>query len=491
MIAESLILGSIIYLLKKIYRSAYESAPGRAFSRLCAALASEWDRSAVVNWFCTPGFLGKKAGKSAGRARRSLCSAYERLGMSRAVSGSMFLNCFIWAGLAAVLAPLIPTMGVLALCMVAYGSVLLRLLHDRSYGYERSPLSLPVNVYAAFYLIGTLHSVDRSGSLYIGVLSIVFILFSTVLYYSVDRQRQLDLLTALMVTAAAAVSCYGILQYKFRWGYQSAAWIDDDMFSSIRFRVSATLQNPNMLGQYLLLMIPLGGAKLLGSKGTLKKLYYFCCCAAMCLCMLLTFSRGAWLGLMFAGVIFFVLLRPRLLFMAPFALIALYMMLPETIAQRFTSIGDLTDSSTSYRLNIWLGTIRMLRDGYWKLGIGPGVDAFNKIYPYYSYETVVAPHAHNLFLQIVCDAGIAALIVFLWILLRLYRTLCAALRIEKDFMSKLLQIACLSGMSGFLVQAMTDYSFYNYRVMFIFWAYAGLGALCARRSSMKRGGSLL
>ena len=103
----------------------------------------------------------------------------------------------------------------------------------------------------------------------------------------------------------------------------------------------------------------------------------------------------------------------------------------------------------------------------------------------------MAPHAHNLFLQIVCDAGIAALIVFLWILLRLYRTLCAALRIEKDFMSKLLQIACLSGMSGFLVQAMTDYSFYNYRVMFIFWAYAGLGALCARRSSMKRGGSLL
>ena len=37
---------------------------------------------------------------------------------------------------------------------------------------------------------------------------------------------------------------------------------------------------------------------------------------------------------------------------------------------------------------------------------------------------------------------------------------------------------------GFLVQAMTDYSFYNYRVMFLFWAVLGIGAVLAGRSAL-------
>ena len=46
----------------------------------------------------------------------------------------------------------------------------------------------------------------------------------------------------------------------------------------------------------------------------------------------------------------------------------------------------------------------------------------------------------------------------------------------------------LHGVAGFLVQAMTDYSFYNYRVMFLFWAYLGVGALISRRMSLPEGG---
>ena len=38
-----------------------------------------------------------------------------------------------------------------------------------------------------------------------------------------------------------------------------------------------------------------------------------------------------------------------------------------------------------------------------------------------------------------------------------------------------------------MVQAMTDYSFYNYRVMFLFWAYLALGGLAARRGQLPEG----
>ena len=128
----------------------------------------------------------------------------------------------------------------------------------------------------------------------------------------------------------------------------------------------------------------------------------------------------------------------------------------------------------------------MLKD-YWLCGIGPGDGAFNMVYPAYSYNGIVAPHAHNLFLQIVCDAGIAALAVFLLLLFVYFRMLCSAMSREKDPASRLLQIAFTAGVCGFLVQAMTDYSFYNYRVMFLFWAVLALGAASARRTSLPEG----
>ena len=130
-----------------------------------------------------------------------------------------------------------------------------------------------------------------------------------------------------------------------------------------------------------------------------------------------------------------------------------------------------------------MGTLAMLKD-YWMCGIGPGDAAFNLVYPKYSYSGIVAPHAHNLFLQIMCDAGVVALVVFILLLFHYFRDLCAAFCREKDLTSRLYQTAAVSGIAGFLVQAMTDYSFYNYRVLFLFWAWLALGALLARRGQL-------
>ena len=211
----------------------------------------------------------------------------------------------------------------------------------------------------------------------------------------------------------------------------------------------------------------------------------------MCVCMILTFSRGAWLGLLFAGAVFVVLLNPRFILLAPFALVALYFVLPETVISRFTSIGNLADNSTSYRVYIWLGVLDMLKDGFWLCGVGPGDGAFNQIYPFYSYSAIVAPHSHNLYLQILCDAGITALVVFGIVLFQYFRNLCVAVKDRSNWSSRVLQISFTAGACGFLVQAMTDYSFYNYRVMFLFWSYLAMGALSARRNQMPEGGLLV
>ena len=43
-----------------------------------------------------------------------------------------------------------------------------------------------------------------------------------------------------------------------------------------------------------------------------------------------------------------------------------------------------------------------------------------------------------------------------------------------------MQISALSSVSGFLVEGLTDYAFYNYRVMLLFWAVLGISVLLCR-----------
>ena len=468
----------------------------RWLTALCAWFGRQWQSSVVIQGCLHPTEKEKGISDSSLFYRlflavhHGLAWVYAKLRLEKLFAGSVFCHPFFWCALPVVLSPLMAVSGasilVLMLAAVGYASVLLAFVRDRDRILHYAPMHRWISLYAAVYLAGAWFSVSRRSSLKVGALTVAFLLFAIVLENAIRSKRQLDGLIRAMVLVGALVALYGVCQYLFGWGYQSAAWVDSDMFSSIRFRVPATMGNPNMMGQYLLLVIPIAGAKLLSAKDWLRRLYYLACCGVMCVCMILTFSRGAWLGLLFAGAVFAVLWHPQLILLAPFALVGLYFVLPETVISRFTSIGNLTDNSTSYRVYIWMGTLAMLKD-YWLCGIGPGDGAFNMVYPAYSYNGIVAPHAHNLFLQIVCDAGIAALAVFLLLLFVYFRMLCSAMSREKDPASRLLQIAFTAGVCGFLVQAMTDYSFYNYRVMFLFWAVLALCAASARRTSLPEG----
>ena len=480
--------------MERVQRIVQASVLYRILAALCLWFGRQWQGSGIIQWFIHPPLHREMEESESSlftrlwRAVHGLLSRiYDALHLRKLFQGSIFQKCWFWAGAAAVLAPVLPTMAVLGLVLVSCFSLLLRVMERRDMELFYTPFNRYLWLYAAIYLVGTLFSVTLSGSLLGGCLTVAFTLFALVLENSIATRRQLDTLILLLVLAGAAVALYGVCQYLFGWGYQSEAWVDSDMFSDIAFRVTATLENPNMLGQYLILVIALGGAGLLSAQGWGMRVLYLCCCGVMCLCMLLTFSRGAWLGLVFAGFVFVLFLQPRLLLLTPLLLVGLYFVLPDTVIARFTSIGDLGDQSTSYRVYIWMGTLAMLKD-YWLCGIGPGDAAFNLVYPRYSYSGVTAPHSHNLFLQIMCDAGIVALVIFVLLLFHFFRDLCAAFCREKDSFSRIHQAAVVAGMAGFLVQAMTDYSFYNYRVMFLFWVFLALGGLLARRGRLPEGG---
>lgn len=457
----------------------------------CDWIGRQWSSSRVVQAYLSPSDLGSRTSRSSvfallwDKLHGLICWFYDKLRLEKLVSGSILTQLWFWCALTIAMSPLLPTMVTAGLACVCFVSLLLAFARNRARQLQFTPINKYILLYAAVYAVGTAASVSLADSLLIGLLTILFTLFALIPINAVDSRPQLVKLVRVLVLAGAVVSLIGLFQYIFRTGYQSAAWVDSSMFGGISFRVVSTFDNPNMLGQYLVLMIPLSVACLMNDYAVPKlRWLWMVCCGLMCMCMLLTFSRGGWLALLLALLVFFVMLNPRLLMLAPVALLVLYLVLPDTIIQRFTSIGNLSDRSTSYRVFIWLGSLRMLAD-YWLCGIGPGPKAFNTVYPLYSYDEIVTPHTHNLLLQITSDAGVCALILFCVILWVFVRRMCAAIHVTVCKTGKLLQIAFLSGVAGFMVQAMTDYSFYNYRVMFLFWVYLALGMLAANWNHLR------
>ena len=464
----------------------------RGLSAFFSWIGAAWHQSRLVTWFLTPGRTQEKYEKSAfARVGRSLHHAlsflFEKLHLTKLFEGSIFKQAFIWCLIPAVLAPLLDqTMVILCLVIVGVFSVGVRFGCDKSRRLYLSPVNKYIVLFSAVYLIATFTSVTPSGSLFTGLLTVSFTLYAIIFDNAVTTKRQTDLAIRLFVLIGTAVSLFGIYQYFYFDPGSAGTWIDSDKFSDITNRVYSTLGNPNVLGEYLLLITPFSFACVLTAKTWPKRLLYLAFTAAMLLCMLFTSSRGGWLGLIFAVAIFAVMLDARFLLVGIIGIVALYFVLPDWAVQRFTSIGDLTDSSTSYRVYIWLGTLAMLKD-YWLSGIGPGNAAFNTIYPAYSYNTIAAPHAHNLFLQLTSDAGIVGLLLFLMIIFSYYRTTFAAFSREKDKSTRVYLIAAVAAVSGYLLQGMTDYSFYNNRVTLFFWIIIALGSILARRSKMEEG----
>ncbi|MBE6625711.1 MAG: hypothetical protein E7628_00810 [Ruminococcaceae bacterium] len=317
------------------------------------------------------------------------------------------------------------------------------------------------------------------------------------------------------VLSATAVALYGMAMYFLGLGYTSKAWLDSEMFDGISGRAIATLGNPNVLGEYLILIIPIAVAMIFGFGEGLRRLPAVFCTGILGACLILTWSRGAWLALLLAGLIFLFVWNKRSLWLIIAGVASIPILpaiLPDTIISRFSSIGNMADSSTSYRVYIWRATVNMIKDNFLS-GIGIGEGAWAKVYPMYTYMGIeAAPHSHNLYLQVLLELGVFGLAVFFVFIFLLYQsgfTFFKSLSgsstlvnpdISANLLSKnltksnsvydtvrqgkyQLRISTLGPMCGILaviVQGMTDYSWYNYRMFLMFWLVSGLAVAYIR-----------
>ncbi len=283
------------------------------------------------------------------------------------------------------------------------------------------------------------------------------------------------------------VGLYGL--YQNFTGNISTEWIDTDMFDSIGGRVVSTFENPNMLGQYFILLLPILAAAAISERSLTAKSSSMVAFAVGAVCLIYTWARGAWLGFLFAAVIFLLMWsRKSMAFLVTgiCALPFLIPYLPESILARFSSIGDLTDTSTNYRVYIWRGSMNLASDYAWT-GIGVGESAFDRIYPYYSFAGIEkAPHAHNLFLQLFIEVGIPGFLIFMALLVCFFQSGFSLAKCGEDKGVRLIGCGAVCGILAALVQGMADYIWYNYRVFFVFWVVVGIASATRRIDAEKR-----
>ena len=388
-------------------------------------------------------------------------------------------HLFVYATI--FLAPFVPTFACLALVGITFFSYFIHRIFINAEPIKLDGFGILVILLLVIFGICTITSLAVMSSIKIYMVYLPFIAFVFLVIKALDTKEKAITAITVFIAAGVFVSLYGIYQ-QFFGNNLGHAWLDDEMFEQITVRVYSTLENPNVLGEYLLLALPLSAGMIWGCKKFLNKVIFAGAFGIMALCMIFTQSRGCWLGLILAAAVFIVLVDKRFIIAGVLVLFALPFVLPESIITRFTSIGDLSDSSSSYRLYIWLGTINMLKD-FALYGIVLGSDAYNQIYPFYSYSGIIAPHAHNLYLQIMCETGVAGLVTFVVLMIVALKKIYLGFISDRKGIVGICCASVLAGLLGFLLQGMFDYVWYNYRVMLLFWIFIGIGLGCRRISN--------
>ena len=212
------------------------------------------------------------------------------------------------------------------------------------------------------------------------------------------------------------VSAIGVGQYAL--GMAELRWVDATRFGDIGGRVTSLFSNPNILSVYLLLYFPfaLWATFSLQNKARIR-VFYAITTVFCALCILLTWSRGAWLGLFLECFLFLLFYSPKTrkaTLALPLLVLLSVPVLPKSFRGRLFSIGDIGESSIRYRLLTWQGTWRMLLSH--PEGIGVGERAWRTIFRHFAVSgTARVMHAHNIFLQVAAELGIVGLLLFLFL----------------------------------------------------------------------------
>ncbi len=416
------------------------------------------------------------------------------------VIGLIFLFQYLSLGvfLAVVFSPVLPTMALVGISILSAFVLLVHVIKDKSFTFVKNSMNTAVIFFGIALIWGCINSFSFMPSIKQVLVHASFILFYFVVINTIRTKKQWLSVIKLFLLSAFVVAVYGVMQ-NFLGVNSTASWVDEEMFGDIEVRVYSFFNNPNVLGEFLVMTIPLTVSVMWGKMREEYKALFGFILLSMIACMIFTWSRGAWLGVFLACALLLVILEKRWVVVGVLGLLVLPLLLVlsgnTAILSRLLSVGNVADTSTAYRVSIWRAAISMIRD-FWFSGIGIGSDAFTSVYPAYSLAGAdFALHSHNLYLQVWIEMGVIGIASLLSVVLCFIKQVFSerVIAVRKTNNEAKMVIALGAGLLGFLFQGLTDYVWYNYKILMIFWIVLALGisGVNVITKSLKEGGNVL
>ncbi len=367
------------------------------------------------------------------------------------------------------------------LTLIALTAFIVTKLWQGRFHWIKTPLDKPIIALMALCLISSIFSLHRPTSLsaLIQLANYLVILFLTI--HTFRTRKDIVHLIYVIIGISLFLSVFGLFKY---FGTNPFPWWDYTDMAEHADRLASTYGNADHLAGFMEMALPLIlGLLLLGySRGETLLFLYVACMVLSAL--ILSLSRGAWLGMATALVFMAACLlkdrnfhRKRLLFAILGTTLAIIMIILSTtpVVERIMTTAEKDTESNLYsRIQGWKGTIDMIRD-YPLTGTGPGTYtyAFTQYQPpgLERHRTM----AHNEYLHFITETGVAAVALILFFAVvfygKGYRKLKNPSRLVRGT-----ALGALAGITAIVIHSFFDFSLHIPANIIVFTVLVGMMA---------------
>ncbi len=303
-----------------------------------------------------------------------------------------------------------------------------------------------------------------------------------------DSERKLLWIIRLSAVGLAVCAVYALWQRHVGVDV-NGIYTDLSLNPDMPGRVYSFFENPNSFANILVLFGPLMLGMAIYAKGWPERLAFLLVFLLCGLALVMTYSRGGWLAMVFAVFVLMLFVCPRWVPLIILVGLLALPLLPSNILDRLLTVFNFSDSSTYTRSYTYSGMLHLI-GRYPIFGVGLGADSVRySIYCMHAYTAkALFVHGHNIYLQIWAESGVFALLAFLGSMFGALRAGRRAwLKASNQPRLRGVVLGCISGLSGSLLFGLTDFAWSYPRVMVMFWFVFALLLAGTRLINAKEG----
>lgn len=310
--------------------------------------------------------------------------------------------------------------------------------------------------------ISCLFSMDRGIAIKETVRFLLYIMIFFIIKYKLNRDSFINLIINTYILNLAVVGLIGIYQFMFGSADNSILLITLN-----QQRIASTFNNPNSYGGYLVIAVFPFIMLALKEKGK-RKILYSILSILVFSNIILTLSRGAWLG--FAVGCGALALVYSWKFIFSYIIVGGLSLFIPSISGRIKDFTDVTQNEGRFKL--WQTAGKMIKE-HPILGVGNGnyisrYDEYTNKYPSLKMEGITRFPSHNSYLKVFSELGIFGIISFAGMLIFSVKRVIAAIKVS-DGLAKHFYMGFLASMAGFYVMNIFDNMFFVPKIISYYW----------------------